>query len=711
MLPSKEFDAYMGHVKEDFTDLISFFREYPDYFLDYIKTENTMFDLLPFQRVYLRAFARYKRLGIVASRGISKCVSGDTLIATKDGLQKIGDLASWSKEERIDLVDNKVVNIHGDLEYSDVIVSNGYKDTKVITTKNGYEIEGTHVHPLLVLSENGEMAFKTMSELEIGDKVGISRKGAFGNSVKIEYDNQDMFSKNGRKPDIKKVPKELTKDLAYFIGSVIGDGSMRQKNQVIFTTADDETVSFMTKFVKDSFGREFKSRNGKYDYVIYGKEIRHFLNSIGLDNVKSNEKKVPDLIFKAPREIVTSFLQGLFDTDGTTTGRSVSFSTSSEELAFQVQQLLLNFGIISNRQKRLNKKYNTYSHQIYILSNNVDIFNKEIGFRLTRKQNKLDEFSKIKRNSNENVIHYQSNRVERMINKSTLSSEDKKKFKHVIKGDNNLSYDKLEFIYENIDKFEQDEDLATLFGMYEDNLFWNPIVEIVDSKNYVYDFHVPETHTFIGNGFVNHNTYINVLANYIKCILYPNNSLCIAMPTKEQSAKVVKEKIEEYWRDYPLLKNELVLNKCQFQKDYVRLVFKNGSTLDTLTVGESSRGLRAQGISLEEIVDERMDAKTINEVIRPILAQPRMVVGHGVDKENEYSKTEAYVTTASHRQSYCYDKFASLFGEMVEGKPTIVLGTSYEMGTEFGTLDIEDVNEKMDDPTYSPLSFDIFYVA
>lgn len=204
-------------------------------------------------------------------------------------------------------------------------------------------------------------------------------------------------------------------------------------------------------------------------------------------------------------------------------------------------------------------------------------------------------------------------------------------------------------------------------------------------------------------------TYLNVLAHYLKCILYPNNSLCIAMPTKEQSAKVVKEKIEEYWRDYPLLKNELVLNKCQFQKDYVRLVFKNGSTLDTLTVGESSRGLRAQGISLEEIVDERMDAKTINEVIRPILAQPRMVVGHGVDKENEYSKTEAYVTTASHRQSYCYDKFASLFGEMVEGKPTIVLGTSYEMGTDFGTLDIEDVNEKMDDPTYSPLSFDREY--
>lgn len=204
-------------------------------------------------------------------------------------------------------------------------------------------------------------------------------------------------------------------------------------------------------------------------------------------------------------------------------------------------------------------------------------------------------------------------------------------------------------------------------------------------------------------------TYINVLAHYLKCVLYPNNSLCLAMPTKEQSAKIVKDKLEEFWRDYPLLKNELIWNKCKFEKDYVKLVFKNGSTLDTLTVGESSRGLRAQGISLEEIVDERMDAKTINEVIRPILAQPRMVAGYGVDKENEYSKTEAYVTTASHKQSYCYDKFASLYSEMAEGKPTIVLGTSYEMGTEFGTLDFEDVKEKMDDPTYSPLSFEREY--
>jgi len=202
-------------------------------------------------------------------------------------------------------------------------------------------------------------------------------------------------------------------------------------------------------------------------------------------------------------------------------------------------------------------------------------------------------------------------------------------------------------------------------------------------------------------------TYIDVMAHYLKCIMYPNSSICLAMPTKTQSAKVVEEKVEELWTDYPLLKNEVIFEKCKFQKDYVRLVFRNGSSLDTLTVGESSRGLRANSIALEEIVDEKMDRDTINNVILPILAQPRMT-RHGADP-NEYSKTQAYITTASHRQSYCYEKYMELFNEMVDGKPTIVLGSSYEMGARFGTLDLDDVTEKINSASYSPLSFDREY--
>jgi len=68
---SKGISAY-DQVKEEFRKALSFFREYPDYFIDFIRTENTRFRLTPFQRVFLRAFFRKKKVGIVASRGISK---------------------------------------------------------------------------------------------------------------------------------------------------------------------------------------------------------------------------------------------------------------------------------------------------------------------------------------------------------------------------------------------------------------------------------------------------------------------------------------------------------------------------------------------------------------------------------------------------------------------------------------------------------------
>lgn len=197
-------------------------------------------------------------------------------------------------------------------------------------------------------------------------------------------------------------------------------------------------------------------------------------------------------------------------------------------------------------------------------------------------------------------------------------------------------------------------------------------------------------------------TYINVLSKYVKCVLYPNVHEAIAMPTKNQSSKVTQEKINEIWRDYPALKNEV--KDFSFQKDYVKIEFKNGATLDTLTVGESSRGLRANGIALEEIVDPRMDRDTINEVILPILAQPRRTK-HGVDP-NEVSLTQSYITTASHKQSYAYEKFQEINDEMISGKNSILLITSYEMGVRFGTLRLEEVQEKMESATYSPLSFD-----
>lgn len=56
----------------DFADMLAYFQVYPDKFIDYILPEDSKFNLYPFQRIFLRVMARYKKVYITATRGTSK---------------------------------------------------------------------------------------------------------------------------------------------------------------------------------------------------------------------------------------------------------------------------------------------------------------------------------------------------------------------------------------------------------------------------------------------------------------------------------------------------------------------------------------------------------------------------------------------------------------------------------------------------------------
>src|SRR5690625_885666 len=56
----------------EFADMLAFFQVYPDIFIDYILPEDSTFQLYPFQRIFLRVLARYKKVYLTATRGTSK---------------------------------------------------------------------------------------------------------------------------------------------------------------------------------------------------------------------------------------------------------------------------------------------------------------------------------------------------------------------------------------------------------------------------------------------------------------------------------------------------------------------------------------------------------------------------------------------------------------------------------------------------------------
>jgi len=56
----------------EWADMLAYFQYYPDKFIDYILDDDSTFKLYPFQRVFLRVMARYKKVYITATRGTSK---------------------------------------------------------------------------------------------------------------------------------------------------------------------------------------------------------------------------------------------------------------------------------------------------------------------------------------------------------------------------------------------------------------------------------------------------------------------------------------------------------------------------------------------------------------------------------------------------------------------------------------------------------------
>ena len=64
-------DKFKGN-KEKWRELCSYFRHYPDHFIDMIKPIGSKFELHFYQRVYLRIMMRYRKVFLTATRGTSK---------------------------------------------------------------------------------------------------------------------------------------------------------------------------------------------------------------------------------------------------------------------------------------------------------------------------------------------------------------------------------------------------------------------------------------------------------------------------------------------------------------------------------------------------------------------------------------------------------------------------------------------------------------
>jgi ATP-dependent 26S proteasome regulatory subunit len=139
----------------------------------------------------------------------------------------------------------------------------------------------------------------------------------------------------------------------YLVGVLLGDGCLSGRTPVM-TTGDLEMIEYVCKLLPQGMVAR-KILNSKYDFRLVHGGLRnsHIENKVsvacknlGIMGCRSWEKFVPQPYKVAPVKTRIALLQGLLDTDGTTStnGCGTSFASSSERLANDVKFVVESLG-------------------------------------------------------------------------------------------------------------------------------------------------------------------------------------------------------------------------------------------------------------------------------------------------------------------------------------------------------------------------------
>lgn len=646
------------------------------------------------QRLLLRTMCRFKDNFEVLSRGFGKCVTGDTLIITPQGMKEIGSYFNYLQDDVETYIKpqvDTVLNKDGQMEKVMCGVYSGLKDTKILKTKQGIEIETSLNHPLLIMDKDGKINWKKAEELEIGDFL-VTRRGdnIWGSNINLNIDMDtwvSKFSKNSKwKVELSKckTPNVLTEELALIMGYLVGDGTMTYPNEIVFSNVDEDILKNFHNFFT-SLGLQVKKKKGdNCDYRVGGSYIREYFRQLGLKQVNAYNKEIPPTILEAPKEIIVSFLKGLYDTDGSVFGEFVQFSTASEKMSRQLQTILLNFGVVSTRIKKYNKKFKTYHYVLDITGKDIEVFYKEVGFGCKRKQEKLKQIVNNKQgkyNTNKDIIPYQHKLVQQFVTdvKPYNSNEVGKSTYHVRKGNNQLTYEKLHYLLHNVNNPKSSSIYEHFKKLENENYFFSPIVEIVEGENHVYDLALDNTHSFVSNGLISHNTTFELLALYIMAILYPESTWSMSAQTLETSAGFFSDKHADIMRFYPMLEKEIA--SVRITNNKVEIVFKNKSVITNVTNSGNAKGLRRNGLVFEEAA--LMNFNNYRDNTQPLTSEELKSLRYQSEYDPYAINKQNFVTTAYYKNE-AFEFCKGMIYDMINCRGAFVFGASYRLPAKFG---------------------------
>jgi len=190
--------------------------------------------------------------------------------------------------------------------------------------------------------------------------------------------------------DFKKVDYcGVRDDYSWWLGAMVGNGTYNDSKEGGFHfSTTSKTLG--NKWSKIALSIGFAKANWRSDgrgLHATSVGLRKRMQNDGLEYLKGPKKRIPQIIWERGYCSWVSFLQGLFDTDGSVGKSFVVLTTVSKDMSRDVQDMLLLCGIVSKRNSFPGVKDRYW--QVRINAEFIRQFEARIGFSEKSKRDKL----------------------------------------------------------------------------------------------------------------------------------------------------------------------------------------------------------------------------------------------------------------------------------------------------------------------------------
>lgn len=426
-----------------------------------------------------------------------------------------------------------------------------------IATRSGREITATEYHPFF-LFDGVSLRTARADELNAGTYIASPRHlpvNAIHDEIYIranasqqgyvEYSADGSVSISGAPQAIPlKIATGLSKEWGRFLGYILSEGQNSSwSDQVRFVNGDEAVVADFCQITETLFGKKpvvKQYKKGSSDCLIFSSVLCDLVdNTFGITRGgHSSTKKIPPQIFSAPGSVAWAFLSALIEGDGCVCiDRSnkkrkiayIEYATASEELAKGLSTLLLRFGvrsIIRPKKKRAtnsNGPYRTY-YSVYIYgTDNLEKMSRGLTL-VSRKKEILEEAASLAQPAAMLDI------IPSVAGKGKLFDGLWKEADCHIDRDHPLrgrveAYregrcnpsrkglrEAVSYLRQNSETWNDNlEDKAKMLETVSDSdIYWDEItsVEKIAGEEWVYDLCVEDTHNFVANDFIVHNSNV-----------------------------------------------------------------------------------------------------------------------------------------------------------------------------------------------------------